>query len=550
MLRLVSLLSLLVPMLAGAQTLLTGTTTVVNASSDDQADPHVQCDLAAYTNVVNGLPSIRYFNFTTNVDSAIPGAEWDESFLSDVDGTRISYTNLSLDESGQNILSQIAIFNTATGLTQTVPGGTERRNSSIGGPLVAFEDRSFFTGESEIVVYNLTTNVTSRLTDDFMRDLDPSVTPTGDAVVFQKCQPDGLGCDIYSATQPTPGTFVTGALTGGVGEETNADTNGTIVVYESLQEGERDIAYLPIGGGLANRLEIPGEQRNPSVSENLIAFESEAGDGTFDIFVYDTSSSTLYRVTQTPGAETLNDISVCGPTARLVYATPGVGGDLDVFAFTFNVPEPPRACVPQSPAEACDAPGNRPLLGSLSLTRTTGAPNSTGFGFTATDDDGLICVTNDRATSGRVGSNGTNFIGPSAFKHQVTLIAREIHNLGATNRLDAEIAGERDTGYSVKVYGVDPACDDDDGDGRADPPVLPPPRPPNLVGVPVQVLGDSLTSVGYHLRIVHDENEPLEPAFGALGCGVGTGGLALSALAILGLWLMSRRQRVTARTRR
>src|SRR5687767_9219188 len=247
MLRLLSLLGILVPMLAaGAPELLTGTTTVVNASADDQVDPHVQCDLAAYTNVMNGLPSIRYFNFTTNVDSAIPGAEWDESFLSDVDGTRIAYTNLSLSDDGTQVLSQIAIFNSTTGLTQTIPGGTERRNSSIGGPLVAFEDRSFFTGESEIVVYNLTTNVTSRLTDDFQRDLDPSVSPTGNAVVFQKCQPDGLGCDIYAATQPSQGSFITSALTGGVGEETNADTNGTIVVYESLQEGERDIAYVPI----------------------------------------------------------------------------------------------------------------------------------------------------------------------------------------------------------------------------------------------------------------------------------------------------------------
>jgi len=318
------------PGAARAQQQLTGTTTVINNGPGDQINPHVDCNVASYTNDT-GVQDIHYFDFSTNTDHTIPTVGL--AFLSDVSGTRVAYTNVT------GAGSQIAVFDTITGTSTTIPGGTQRTNPSIGGNLVAFEDRSFSTdpNQSEIVLYDLTAGTTTRLTNDALMDTNPSVSPNGNAVVWQKCQTTGFGCDIFAAVETAPGVFTTTQLTGGAGEDRNPATNGSVVVYTSIRNGEANIFYQPSGGGTETQLSLTGEQRDPSISGNLIAFESQVGT-EFDIFVYDITTGTLYRVTNTPVDETLSDISVCNGVGRIVYSAPGANGDFDVFAFTFTPP--------------------------------------------------------------------------------------------------------------------------------------------------------------------------------------------------------------------
>jgi hypothetical protein len=78
-----------------------------------------------------------------------------------------------------------------------------------------------------------------------------------------------------------------------------------------------------------------------------------------NIFVYDISTGNLYRVTDTPVDETLNDISVCNGTGRIVYSAPGNNGDFDVFAFNF---QPPSSSVAFAS-----------FTGKLALTRSSGS---------------------------------------------------------------------------------------------------------------------------------------------------------------------------------
>src|SRR5262249_37313750 len=95
----------------------------------------------------------------------------------------------------------------------------------------------------------------------------------------------------------------------------------------------------PIGGGPETQLALPGEQRDPSISGNLIAFESEVPTSTwpeYDIFVYDLNTGNLFQVTNTPVNETLNDITVCGGVGRIVFGAPSA--EYNVLAFTFQVP--------------------------------------------------------------------------------------------------------------------------------------------------------------------------------------------------------------------
>jgi len=174
-------------------------------------------------------------------------------------------------------------------------------------------------------------------------DTNANVRPDENVVVWQKCQTTGFGCDIYVAVQTAPGTFTITNLTNGAGENRDPATNGSVVVYTSTRNGETDIFYQPVAaGGAETELSLPGDQRNPSISGNLIAFESRVGT-EFDIFVYDIGSKTLFRVTNTPVDEVLNDISVCNGVGRIVYSAPGANGDFDLFAFTFT---PPASAVP------------------------------------------------------------------------------------------------------------------------------------------------------------------------------------------------------------
>jgi hypothetical protein len=86
-------------------------------------------------------------------------------------------------------------------------------------------------------------------------------------------------------------------------------------------------------------LSLPGDQRDVRISGNLLVFESQVADGSYDIFVYDLSSARLYQVTNTPDrGETLSDVVTgCNGINRIVYAVPGTFGDFDVYSFTFQL---------------------------------------------------------------------------------------------------------------------------------------------------------------------------------------------------------------------
>ncbi len=86
-------------------------------------------------------------------------------------------------------------------------------------------------------------------------------------------------------------------------------------------------------------LAIPGDQRDLRMSGNLLVFESQTADLSYDVFLYDLSSARLYQVTNTPGlSETLSDVvAQCNGSNRIVYAVAGGFGDFDVYGFTFQL---------------------------------------------------------------------------------------------------------------------------------------------------------------------------------------------------------------------
>jgi len=312
-----------VPMLAG-------TTQLIKVTQGDQTNPHVACNIATYTeDDFAGNSIIKYFDFATNTEHTVPGNHLDR--LSDTDGQRIVFTQLEAEG------DHVVLYDIATQTTTDVPSSWSSA-PAIGGNLVAFARGTFTTPSTfEISVYDINTGTVTQLTNDTLLDKNPSVSPDGNVVVWEKCQPNGTGCDIYSATRTGPNAFTTQLLTA-AGEDRTPKTNGQITVYVSDKNGENDIYFQRVGSSTEMHLSIPGDQRDVSISGNLIAFES-GSPSNYDIFVYDLSTARLYQVTNTPSDnESLTDlVADCDGNDRIVYAKAGGFGDFDVYGFTFQL---------------------------------------------------------------------------------------------------------------------------------------------------------------------------------------------------------------------
>src|SRR4029450_12871664 len=140
--------------------------------------------------------------------------------LSNIGDTHVAFSELT------SLGDHIVLFDTTT-QTSTVVSGVKCTNPALGGNLVAFEDRSDTSSrQSEIDVYDISTSTVTQLTNDALFDKNPSLSPNGSAIAWEKCVIDGAGCDIYSAIQTSPGIFATQALTGSTGEDRTPDTNG------------------------------------------------------------------------------------------------------------------------------------------------------------------------------------------------------------------------------------------------------------------------------------------------------------------------------------
>jgi Tol biopolymer transport system component len=319
---------------ASAQTVTpSGTTTVITAAAGDQTDPHISGSLVSYTSDLNANSDIRFHNLASGSDTDVPNSGEDD-FLSDVSGSRIVFTRVS-------VTSGIYVYDTAgSGAPfELAPSPTaNRRSPAIGNLTVAWLDFGFRASvlQPEIVAHNLATDTTTRLTNDELLDRNVAVSAEGSVIVWAKCQTTGLGCDIWQATM-VGGMWTSMALTGAAGEERLPDTSGQVVVYASTRGGETDIYLQPVGGGAELRLEMAGVQTNPNISGNVVAFEHFDPAGNWDVYAYDISTGTRYRITATGSNETLNDIFV-SPTGevRIVYASDATG-DSNVHMFTFQL---------------------------------------------------------------------------------------------------------------------------------------------------------------------------------------------------------------------
>jgi hypothetical protein len=307
----------------------------INNGPGHQTDPHVSGNLASYT---DSATTIRYFDFLTGTDSAVPsGGPGERDTLSDVNGSRISFSRFFGDS---DFSTHIFVYDTATSaLTEIDPQpGVFRFSPTIGGDTLAYED--LVNGGpaccSRIAVYDLAANPPSPpqiLTSNKLAD-SPGVAPDGNTVVWEECV--GSNCDIVKAVR-VAGAWTVSTVVNSPSNEENPDTDGTWIVYDSNRSGNSDIFFQPVDGGQERQLAIAGEQTNPSISQGVIAFESRlTSSDPGDILVYVIATNTLYQVTSAPSInETLDDVSVL-PNGDIRVVWSAQENDFNVYATAFT----------------------------------------------------------------------------------------------------------------------------------------------------------------------------------------------------------------------
>lgn len=311
--------------------LIIGTTSTVNDGPGDQTDPHISGALVSYTSNADGTNRIRYHDLAAATDAVVPNSGEDD-FLSDISGSKIVFTRV-------NVTSAIYLFDIAAGgspVEVDPSASANRRHPAIGGSTVAWQDFGFNTSalQPEIVVHELATGTTTRLTTDELLDRTPAVSPDGNVVVWAKCQTTGTGCDIWQAVK-SAGVWTASAVTGVEGEESIPETDGQIVTYASNRSGEMDVFWKPVAGGAEQQLSLSGVQARPNVSGGLIAFDALGNQ--WDVLAFEIASSTLHTITNTPANETLNDVWVSADgIGRIVYASDATGHS-NVYAVSFQL---------------------------------------------------------------------------------------------------------------------------------------------------------------------------------------------------------------------
>ena len=227
--------------------------------------------------------------------------------------------------------------------------GSNREGLGLGGNSLAYVGKGTLAAPTpgDIFHFDLSTSIVTRITNDGLEDNDLHVAPNGNVIVWSRCL---IGdCDVLQAVRDGMG-WTTSTVAGTSDVEERADTNGSIVVYTAARAGETDLFWKSVAGGAEQQLVLSGLQKNPSISGNIVSFESRAvGAGNADIFLYDIGTGGLYQITNTPNvSESLNDLYVF-PDGRINLVWEADDDfDGNIYGATFflpaaNAPAPPTA---------------------------------------------------------------------------------------------------------------------------------------------------------------------------------------------------------------
>lgn len=456
--------SVVVPVMGTTPTL---TPVTINSSPGDQSNPHVSGDWATYTSD----NAIRYYNFSTGVDAQIPLGLSAQDLLSDISGSKIVFSRaITL------VGTAVMVFDAATPWVAPLEidpaPGTTRLGSAIGGDTVAYIDFGL-EKNGELVIHDLVSNTSVRITNDTAYDQNPSVSPDGNVVTWEHCVVSPTNCDIWQAVK-SGGSWNRSAVTDSASPAENPDSNGALVVYDSLRGPDSDLYWRAVAGGAETQLQMAGFQYNPSIAGDFIAFESRLTlllTDTTDIFVYDIVNNRLFQITNTPLVnEELNDITLLPDgSLRVVWAS-DEGGPVqrNVRAATFRLPSgdatPPVLTVPANLTVNATSPSGAVVSYVVTATDavdpspTVSCAPASGSSFSI-GTTVVTCTATDASGNSSQASFSVTVKGASGqIADLIALVTSFNLRQGITNSLDAKLQNVLAALSAVGVGDIATAC--------------------------------------------------------------------------------------------
>ncbi|TMK55357.1 MAG: hypothetical protein E6G60_19750 [Actinobacteria bacterium] len=299
---------------ASGATGFTWTESPVVVASGDQFDSSISGPYVTYTDTSAGSADVGYVDLRDGSVHVVANAAWpvDEQ-LADVSGNLIAYTGSTGGP------ADVFLYDIATAVTTRITSDPfDQINPSVSGQLVAYEDYS--SGRGHICEYTFGSAATSCLGGPD-EQAGPSASGTNVAYIDQQTG------DI--------GVWDTGAGTTrivSVGWSGVPDLEGSHVVFPASAPGGSDIVVANLAGGRTT-LPLPGDQVNPHISGDWVAFEN-LSSGVFHINLWNYVTGELEQPNVSPASQSLVDIS----GHRVVY-TDNRNGNLDIYSFEFVPPE-------------------------------------------------------------------------------------------------------------------------------------------------------------------------------------------------------------------
>lgn len=333
----------------------------LNSVVGDSQNPRIDAangDLVTYshaTDDVNGIAqAIRYYRFSTGVDQAIPAVVTPQGrsmdLISDVNAGRIVFLRVS----PAYRLVIMLLDTTAPNPTpvEISPPSIAQPNGApvIGGNSVVYNVLPLNAAGQEmpnyIVHYDVTTGVTTAFPNAGANDANPSVSPDGNVIVWQRCL-TFTACDIMQAVRNGTGWNITPVATT-PDYEFSPDTDGTLSVftvapppggtYCTAQDVYR-IYQKPIAGGAVTRIPLFGAPQTAKVAGDVLALELRAVlCENADIYFQSLGTGQLYQATRTLYSnERAQDIAILPDgRIRLVWQSDVDGFRNNVYGATFE----------------------------------------------------------------------------------------------------------------------------------------------------------------------------------------------------------------------
>lgn len=282
----------------------------------DQNDPAISDNIVCYNDYRGGDIDVWYYDLATGTEHRLPTAPGNQ-LLADVSEGIIVYTDFDA--------AVVMMYSILTDETKNLTSPSSHSvEATIDHGLVAWIDRR--NGSQEIYACNLTDSEERRITFSARPNLRPDVG--NGRIVWYQYDSSFSTCDIYCYDWASGTTRqITNTPTG---DERLPGSYGNTIVYQGTRDGEKDIYVYDLVSSEERRLMLPGDQLNPNISGDFIAFE-DLSSGLYHVSLWHLPTDTVYDIPAAPSSQFLNNID----GNRVVY-TDDRSYQQDIYMYTFT----------------------------------------------------------------------------------------------------------------------------------------------------------------------------------------------------------------------